>query len=402
MRFTLRILPALLVLAAAARAAHAAEPPVPPPPRLEATAWVLVDQASGQVLAGHRQDEPIEPASITKLMSAYAVFHALKDGKLKLDTLVPVSEHAWRSEGSRTYLDLGSRVPVEVLVQGMIVQSGNDATIALAEAIAGTEDTFAALMNQYAERLGLTEPTGARVFLGGRWYGVIGVMDPLDLAPDLDRSALIGFPLANDLYELDDIPSQVYVRMDPDQVDAVREVMPPSKLRWIAFSHVEADECGALNEWLAEAPSANPLCGQIAAMVSVGDLADREPRGLADGERIAIGRSTLTWLDAPNLPHGWECGYLFEARTRTLLCGDLLTQPGSQVPAVTESDAAIWEPSDGMRKAMSYFADLRNPASIIEKLAATEPEVLACMHGSSYRGKGAPLLRRLGEALSGN
>ena len=156
MRFTLRILPALLVLAAAARAAHAAEPPVPPPPRLEATAWVLVDQASGQVLAGHRQDEPIEPASITKLMSAYAVFHALKDGKLKLDTLVPVSEHAWRSEGSRTYLDLGSRVPVEVLVQGMIVQSGNDATIALAETIAGTEDTFAALMNQYAERLGLT------------------------------------------------------------------------------------------------------------------------------------------------------------------------------------------------------------------------------------------------------
>jgi flavorubredoxin len=182
--------------------------------------------------------------------------------------------------------------------------------------------------------------------------------------------------------------------------DAVRQVMAPSKLRWIAFSHVEADECGALNEWLAEAPGANPLCSQTAAMVSIGDLADREPRGLADGERIATGRNTLTWLDAPNLPHGWECGYLFEARTRTLLCGDLLTQPGAQVPAVTESDAAIWEPSEGMRKAMSYFADLRNPASVIEKLAATEPEVLACMHGSSYRGKGAPLLRRLGEALS--
>jgi D-alanyl-D-alanine carboxypeptidase (penicillin-binding protein 5/6) len=155
LRFTLRILPALLLFAATT--AVAAEPPVPPPPRLEATAWVLVDQSSGQVLAGHRANEAIEPASITKLMTAYAVFHALKDGKLKLDTPVPVSEHAWRSEGSRTYLDLGSQVPVEVLIQGMIVQSGNDATIALAEAVAGTEDTFAALMNQYAERLGLAQ-----------------------------------------------------------------------------------------------------------------------------------------------------------------------------------------------------------------------------------------------------
>jgi D-alanyl-D-alanine carboxypeptidase (penicillin-binding protein 5/6) len=152
----LRILPALLLLAASA-AAHAAEPPVPPPPQLEATAWVLVDQSSGQALAGHRANEAIEPASITKLMTAYAVFHALKDGKLKLDTEVTISERAWRSEGSRTYLDLNSRVPVDVLIQGMIVQSGNDATIALAEAIAGTEDTFAALMNQYAERLGMAQ-----------------------------------------------------------------------------------------------------------------------------------------------------------------------------------------------------------------------------------------------------
>lgn len=152
----MRILPALLLLALSA-AAHAAGQPVPPPPTLEASTWVLVDNQSGQVLAGHRADDPIEPASITKLMTQYAVFHALTDGKLKLDTLVPVSEHAWRSEGSRTYLELGSRVPVEVLIQGMIVQSGNDATIALAEAIAGNEDTFAALMNQYAERLGMKQ-----------------------------------------------------------------------------------------------------------------------------------------------------------------------------------------------------------------------------------------------------
>jgi len=152
----LRILPVLL-LAAVSATAHAATQPVPPPPALEATSWVLVDQQSGQALAGHRANEAVEPASITKLMTAYAVFHALRDGKLKLDTEVPISERAWRSEGSRTYLDLNSRVPVEVLIQGMIVQSGNDATIALAEAVAGTEDTFAALMNQYAERLGMAQ-----------------------------------------------------------------------------------------------------------------------------------------------------------------------------------------------------------------------------------------------------
>ena len=156
MRSPLRILPAVC-LCLLSTIAGAAAGPVPPPPSLEATSWVLVDQQSGQTLAGHRENERVEPASITKLMTAYAVFHALKEGKLKLDTEIPISEHAWRSEGSRTYLDLNSRVPVEVLIQGMIVQSGNDATIALAEAIAGTEDTFAALMNQYAERLGMRQ-----------------------------------------------------------------------------------------------------------------------------------------------------------------------------------------------------------------------------------------------------
>jgi D-alanyl-D-alanine carboxypeptidase (penicillin-binding protein 5/6) len=152
----LRILSALL-FAVAGITAHAAPQPVPPPPALEASSWILVDQASGQTIAGHRANDPVEPASITKLMTAYAVFHALKEGKLTLDTEVPISERAWRSEGSRTYLDVGTRAPVEVLIQGMIVQSGNDATIALAEAVGGTEDTFAALMNQYAQRLGMAQ-----------------------------------------------------------------------------------------------------------------------------------------------------------------------------------------------------------------------------------------------------
>lgn len=154
MRYPLRILTAALLLSISA-IVRAEAPPVPPPPTLEATSWILVDQSSGTTLAAHRADARVEPASITKLMTAYAVFHALKDGKLKLDTLVPISEKAWRAEGSDTFLEVGSRVPAEVLIQGMIVQSGNDASIALAEAIAGTEETFAALMNQYAGRLGL-------------------------------------------------------------------------------------------------------------------------------------------------------------------------------------------------------------------------------------------------------
>jgi flavorubredoxin len=182
--------------------------------------------------------------------------------------------------------------------------------------------------------------------------------------------------------------------------DAVSRVIAPSKLRWIAFSHVEADECGPLNEWLAEAPAAQPLCSQTAAMVSIADLADRAPRGLADGEQVSLGRHRLTWLDTPHLPHGWECGYLFDERTRALLCGDLFTQGGNRHPALTESDAAIWEPSEAARKAFSYYAELKDPAARIEKLAAKEPEVLACMHGASYRGNGAALLRRLGKALS--
>jgi serine-type D-Ala-D-Ala carboxypeptidase (penicillin-binding protein 5/6) len=137
-------------------AAVAAAGPVPPAPTLAATAWILVDQATGRTIAGHEVDKRVEPASITKLMTAYAVFKALREGKFALDTGVPISERAWRSEGSRTFVDVGSQVPVEVLIQGMIVQSGNDATIALAEAVGGTEATFAALMNQYAERLGMS------------------------------------------------------------------------------------------------------------------------------------------------------------------------------------------------------------------------------------------------------
>jgi flavorubredoxin len=135
--------------------------------------------------------------------------------------------------------------------------------------------------------------------------------------------------------------------------EAVAHVMPVERLRHVSFSHVEADECGALNEWLAAAPQAAPLCGTVAAIVSIGDLADRPPRALADGEVVSLGRHRVQWLDAPHLPHAWECGFLVEQATGTLLCGDLFTQPGDGSPAVTEGD--ILGPSEAFRHAMDYF-----------------------------------------------
>ena len=186
-------------------------------------------------------------------------------------------------------------------------------------------------------------------------------------------------------------------RMFPFVREAVESVMPVERLRHVAFSHVESDESGALNEWLAVAPDSSPVCGQIAALVSINDLADRPPRALADGETIALGRRTLRWLDAPHLPHAWECGYLFDETTRTLLCGDLFTQPGAVTSPLTESD--ILTPSEEFRRAMDYFSHTRNARALIERLAATEPMTLACMHGSAWRGDGAALLRALADSL---
>jgi D-alanyl-D-alanine carboxypeptidase (penicillin-binding protein 5/6) len=152
--------------AAASSAAPAASTPavsapvvagmaIPGPPQVDARSYILVDYQTGKVLAAADATARMEPASLTKLMTAYIVFHELSVGKLKLEDMVTVSEHAWRSEGSRTFIELGKPVSVNDLILGMIVQSGNDATIALAERIAGTEDTFAQLMNSTAKSLNM-------------------------------------------------------------------------------------------------------------------------------------------------------------------------------------------------------------------------------------------------------
>ena len=178
---------------------------------------------------------------------------------------------------------------------------------------------------------------------------------------------------------------------------AVVTVLPVERLRYIGFSHVEADECGSLNEWLAAAPRSVPLCGAVAAMVSIDDLADRAPRAITDGELLTLGKHAVRWFDTPHLPHAWECGFLMEERTGTLFCGDLFTQPGSDHAPVTESD--ILGPSEAFRHQLDYFSHSKNAPALLERLASTRPKLLACMHGSAWRGDGAALLRALADAI---
>lgn len=186
-------------------------------------------------------------------------------------------------------------------------------------------------------------------------------------------------------------------RLFPLVREAVAKVLPPESLRYIGFSHVEADECGALAEWLELAPRAEPVCSQVAAMVFTRDATDRPVRALSDGEGLDLGSHRVTWFDAPHVPHGWDCGFLGEIGTRTLLCSDLFKQAGAEHDPVTERD--ILGPSEAMRKRMDYFSHGKDTRRHLEKLAAFEPRLLACMHGSAYSGDGRALLLELAQAL---
>jgi flavorubredoxin len=174
-------------------------------------------------------------------------------------------------------------------------------------------------------------------------------------------------------------------------------VMPPSRLRWVAYSHWEPDESGALNEWLQAAPQATAVQGQVGVMTCLGDQALRPARALGDGEVLSLGKKQLTWIDAPHLPHGWDCGFLFESTTRTLLAGDLFTHGGNDLPPIVETD--ILGPSEAFRKTMDYYSHTKGVVPLMEKLARCDPTTLACMHGSSWRGDGGKLLRDLAKAL---
>jgi flavorubredoxin len=227
--------------------------------------------------------------------------------------------------------------------------------------------------------------------------GIFRISTPVPPNPGLPG----GFTF-NQFLIVDDEPLLFHTglhKMFPLVREAVAHVLGDvGRLRWISFSHYEADECGSLNDWLAVAPRAEAACSAVGAMVSVGDVASRPPRPLAEGEEIPLGQKRVRWLDAPHLPHNWECGYLFEATTRTLLCGDLFTHGGADVPALTEGD--VLGPSEAMRKAMPPSVAIdRSARSILDKLAGTEPRTLALMHGSSFRGDGGKLLRALADCL---
>ncbi|MBK4735554.1 oxygen-binding di-iron domain-containing protein [Noviherbaspirillum pedocola] len=223
--------------------------------------------------------------------------------------------------------------------------------------------------------------------------GIYRINTPLDAVPG-------GFSF-NQYLVVDDEPLLFHTgprKLFPLVLEAVESVMPAQRLRHLALSHFESDECGSLNQWLAIAPQAAPMCSRIAAMVSVNDFADRPARAMADGEIAHLGRHALKWIDAPHLPHGWENGFLMDTVTGTLFCGDLFTQGGSGERALTEDD--ILDPSEAFRKPMDYFAHAANTGMLLERLACEAPGTLACMHGSAWRGDGANLLRALGERLA--
>lgn len=191
--------------------------------------------------------------------------------------------------------------------------------------------------------------------------------------------------------------------------EAVAHVMNPATLRWISFSHFEADECGALNEWLALAPQAEPLCGLIGAAVSVNDFSMRPARVLAHDEILKTGRFRLRLRQTPHVPHNWEASLLFEEVTRTLLCSDLFTHEGD-VEAVTESDvvdrarSSLLEGQKGPFANAYPYTPLTEP--ILHGLADLQPKQLALMHGSVYVGDGGRALREwasvMREVFGGN
>ncbi len=183
-------------------------------------------------------------------------------------------------------------------------------------------------------------------------------------------------------------------KMFPLNRDALARIIPPEKLRWIAFGHYEADECGAMNEWLAVAPNAQVAHGQTGVMVSLNDMADRTPRILANGETIDLGGGKrVRYIDTPHTPHGWDAGVMYEESTGTLLSGDLFTQLGDNPALIHGGD--IVGPAMAAENLFKYSALNPDMGSTIRNLAKLAPKTLALMHGPSFAGDGAAALTAL-------
>jgi flavorubredoxin len=183
-------------------------------------------------------------------------------------------------------------------------------------------------------------------------------------------------------------------KMFPLNREALSRIIPPERLKWIAYGHFEADECGAMNEWLAVAPQAQAAHGQTGVMVSLNDFADRAPRVLVDGETIDLGGKRVRFIDTPHTPHGWDAGVLYEETTGTLLCGDLFTQLGND-KALTHGD--VVGPAIAAEDLFRYSALSPTMGATIRSLATLEPRTLALMHGPSFAGDCAGALSALAD-----
>jgi len=175
---------------------------------------------------------------------------------------------------------------------------------------------------------------------------------------------------------------------------AVSRVLPLERLRWLSFGHVEADECGAMNDWLAAVPNAEIVHGMIGARVSIDDMADRPAHTIADDEVLDIGDRMLRFIATPHVPHGLEAVVFFEETTETLLCGDLFTHPGNG-PAITETDVVA--PAMAAEDLFGFSSLSPTTGATLRKLAALQPAALALMHGSSFRGDCSAALRDLAD-----
>jgi flavorubredoxin len=181
----------------------------------------------------------------------------------------------------------------------------------------------------------------------------------------------------------------------PLVAEAVATVIPVETMRWISFGHVESDECGAMNAWLAAAPQSQVVFGELGCMVSLNDMADRQPRPLAEGEVVDIGGKRLRQISTPHVPHGWEAQVMFEETTGTLLCGDLLSHVGP-APALTTNDVV----GPAMEAEGMFHATAMAPhtSATLRALGDLAPTTLAIMHGSTYQGDGGRVLHELATA----
>jgi len=229
-----------------------------------------------------------------------------------------------------------------------------------------------------------------------------------EIAPDVYRLSLF-VPEAdlqfNQFLVKDDEPLLFHTGMRgifPLVREAVEKIINPAALWHIGFSHFEADECGALNEWLAIAPNATPVCSLVGAMVSVNDFAARPAKGLTDGETFSTGKFNFRFVQTPHLPHCWEAGVLFEETNRTLFSSDLFHQSGDVEPLTDKSVV------DRVRETLiaynasplaGYLPYTRQTESNLQKLIALEPTTIAAMHGSTFVGDGAQALRDLGTVM---